>query len=357
VSGAILVTGAQGFVGRWFIAEASARWPQRKILGIGRSARRATFTSHVTIGPHRLLAPLPAALRATAPNVAYETADIRDEDALVALLVAERPAAVVHLASGLRDDPADALHSVNVEGTIALLRALRRAEVPVDRVVIGSSGWVYGSPRSLPVRETAALAPPDPYAESKVAMECAAWSAARETALPLVVARIFNVVGPGLDERHACARFASQIAAIGAGFAEPHIVVGDLTPTRDFVDVRDVAAALAILLERGVPGQTYNVASGRETVMEEVLTTLVAIARLGRKLNVERAYRRAADAVRVVADIGSLAALGYDTAYPLAASLADLYAYYTGPVATLAAAQSSSTPRASGAAAFEATQG
>jgi nucleoside-diphosphate-sugar epimerase len=363
VSGVLLVTGAQGFVGRWLVHEAAAAAAFDRIAGIGRSERRDRFTHRATLGAHSVIAPLPHALRKHAGDptpCAYTACDVRDEEALVAVLRRERPRAIVHLASALRDDPPSALFPVNVEGTIALLRAISRSGVAVERVVLGSSGSVYGAPVTLPVRESDPVRPPDLYAVSKVAAEHAAAVLARELDLAVVVARIFNVVGAGLDERHACARFASQLAAVAHDLAHgsggdtrspantrssaadgarpraatvPRVVVGDLTPTRDFVDVRDVATALLALAERGVAGQTYNVASGRETSMQTVLDTLLDIARLRDRVEIARGYHRPVDCPRVVADVSRIAALGCAPPRPLEASLSDVYGYYADAVA------------------------
>jgi nucleoside-diphosphate-sugar epimerase len=362
VSGTLLVTGAQGFVGRWFVATAAAQDGYERVAGLGRSRRRDTFTHRATLGAHSVSAPLPDALRparATAgrADVEYAACDVRDADALAALLRAKRPRAIVHLASALRDDPPAALFPVNVEGTIALLHAVARSGVAVERIVIGSSGSVYGAPAMLPVREADPVRPPDLYAVSKVAAEESARIVARELGLPVVVARIFNVVGPGLDERHACARLASQLAAIARGYAPPQVVVGDLTPTRDLVDVRDVAAALSILARRGVPGATYNVASGRETAMQHVFDTLLDRSGTRDRVEIVHGYNRPRDCPRVVADIAHAVALGFAPAHATESSLEDLYEYYAGAVAGAIAA-SSSTPGASRAAvASSATQG
>lgn len=357
MSGTLLVTGAQGFVGRWLVHVAIADASFARVTGLGRSAFSETFTHRATLGPHAVAAPLPAALRTAPTTYAYAACDVRDESALAAVLERERPRAIVHLASALRDDPPDALFPVNVEGTIALLRAVARSGVAVERIVLGSSGSVYGAPTSLPVRESDPLRPPDLYAVSKIAAEESAHVVARELGLPVIVARMFNVVGAGLDERHACARFASQAAAIAHGFAPPRVVVGDLTPTRDLVDVRDVAAALVLLAQRGVPGETYNVASGRETPMQTVLDALLDLAGVRDRVEVARGYHRPADCARVAADVSRIAALGQPPALPLAASLADVYAYYDRDVAGAIASRSSTPGSSRAAAAAPATHG
>ncbi|HEX3368177.1 MAG TPA: NAD-dependent epimerase/dehydratase family protein, partial [Candidatus Cybelea sp.] len=244
-----LVTGAQGFAGRYLVAELLAADPQLEITGIGRSRARGTFTHHVTLAGQRVLAPLPAGLAVAASDsrYRYHQADIRDRAALRTILREFRPHWIFHLASGLRDDSPDHLFGTNVEGAIDFLEAVWDAAPPVERIVVGSSGSVYGNPAVLPLDEDAPCGPCDYYAVSKLAQEHVVRILAAQRGLPVVVARIFNIVGAGQDERHVAGRFASQIAAIGAGSAPARLEVGDLSTARDFIDVRDVARALAIL--------------------------------------------------------------------------------------------------------------
>lgn len=331
MKGPLLVTGAQGFVGRWTVSEA-VRSGMPSVVGLGRSHVARGFTHRVSLGPHRVHAPLPAGLVGELPGYRYVAADVRDLGALVELLQKERPSTILHLASALRDEPFGTLFPANVEGTIVLLRAIVESGVAIDRVVLASSGSVYGAPASLPLVETQMPVPPDLYAVSKLAAEHAARIVAGESAIPLVIARIFNVVGPGLDERHACARFASQFAAIAGGRSTGPVSVGNLAPERDFIDVRDVARALFLLADRGGVGLTYNVASGRATSMRTIFDELAQLAGLRGVATVER-YVRTMDPTRIVADITRMTQLGYAPRHPLSASLADLYAYYVGPVA------------------------
>jgi GDP-4-dehydro-6-deoxy-D-mannose reductase len=346
----LLVTGAQGFVGRWFIAEALRRWPTHRIVGIGRSARRpATFTHQITLGTHRVFAPLPLALSGDSDRFTYRIADIREIETLVPILRETCPTYVVHLASALRDDPPHMLFPINVEGTISLLNAIGQADVAPQAIVIGSSGSVYGAAASLPIGETDCCAPNDLYAISKYSAEMAATLFARQTGLPVILARLFNIVGPGLDERHACARFASQFAAISAGLSGRCIAIGDLSNTRDFIDVRDVAIAIATLLDRGMSGTTYNVASGQETTMHTIFRTIEEQANLDGQVPVEQSYRRFSDCPRAYADISRLRALDFHPRWTLAESLRALYAYYVDSIAEVAGQTVAITPSTSAA--------
>jgi nucleoside-diphosphate-sugar epimerase len=101
-----LVTGAQGFAGRYLVAELLAADPRLEIAGLGRSPVRGTFTHEVTLGGERVSAPLPSGLAAAASDVRYRyyQADIRDRAALRTILHKFQPDRIFHLASGLRDD-------------------------------------------------------------------------------------------------------------------------------------------------------------------------------------------------------------------------------------------------------------
>jgi GDP-4-dehydro-6-deoxy-D-mannose reductase len=273
------------------------------------------------------------ALSGDCDRFTYRIADIREIETLVPILRETCPTYIVHLASALRDDPPHMLFPINVEGTISLLTAIGQADVAPQAIVIGSSGSVYGAAASLPIGETDCCAPNDLYAISKYCAEMAATLFARQAGLPIILARLFNIVGPGLDERHACARFASQFAAISAGLAGRSIAIGDLSNTRDFIDVRDVAIAIAILLDRGVSGTAYNVASGQETAMHTIFRTLEEQANLEGQVSIKESYRRFSDCPRAYADISRLRVLDFHPRWSLTESLRSLYAYYVSSIA------------------------
>jgi GDP-4-dehydro-6-deoxy-D-mannose reductase len=339
----VLITGAQGFVGRYLVAHWLAAFPGATVLGVGRSPRRDDhFTHAVTWGTARVRAPLPPPLRPPTDTARYDYAalDVTQEDAVRALVRDFRPNVVVHLAAALRDDPPEHLFRTNVLGTVALLEAVATADVGAPRLVLGGSGAVYGSaaPEALPLREEAPRVPVDLYGVSKLAAEEATRVVARRHGLAPIGARIFNPLGPGEDERHLGGRLASQVAAIEAGELPPAVAVGPLDTTRDFVDVRDVAQALELLAHRGTPGEVYNVASGTETRCEAILQLFLGRDCLGERVRVERRPGRPADVPRHFADVGRLRALGFRCRHPLAESVADVLQYYRDWVRPAAAA-------------------
>jgi GDP-4-dehydro-6-deoxy-D-mannose reductase len=195
--------------------------------------------------------------------------DLRDPAAARAAVRDARPDVVHHLAALASvgrswDDPAGTVRD-NVAITAALLDAVRR-EAPAARVLVASSGEVYGFPAELPVTEDAPLRPQSPYAASKAAADLLAGFHADGYGLAVVRARAFNHAGPGQSDVYALSSFARQAAA-GAEV----IRTGNPESRRDFTDVRDVVRAYRLLAERGEPGEAYNVCSGVSTSTAELV--------------------------------------------------------------------------------------
>lgn len=331
----LLVTGAQGFIGRYVCAAWRTRHPDDVIVGVGRSPACPTFTHTVTWAGRPRAAPLPREVATILedPGYTYRSLDLNDRAALDALLRETRPARVVHMAAALMGDaPAD-LAASNVAASTVLMEALA-AHDPRVPVVLGSSGSVYGRPTALPIDEDQPCAPLYPYARSKLAAEQAAVRVAVVVGTPLVRARIFNPVGAGQDERHLAGHLASQCAAIIAGLAPPQVGFGPLSASRDFVDVRDVADALCVLAERAVPG-AYNVGRGVETTGQEVWETLrvLAMARGMPEVEVATQPPRPVDVPRLFGSIARLRALGHRPVVSLEEGLASTLDWYLSDVA------------------------
>ena len=143
----VLITGAQGFCGRYLVAEWLAHDPHAEVVGLGRSPRLDdAFTHEVRWGHRSVRAPLPPALARAArdPRYRYVPLDLHDRPGVTRLLQELRPTHVVHLAAALRDEPAARLLDANVGVLEALLEALAGAAVDVQRVVLGSSGGAPG---------------------------------------------------------------------------------------------------------------------------------------------------------------------------------------------------------------------
>ena len=335
-----VVTGAQGFVGRYLVARIFAADRAAVVTGLGRSPRSdTTFTHSVRWGETRLPAPLTADLAAAAKNERYTYAslDLLNTKGLTTQIQIANPDIIFHMASGLRDDRLEDLVGSNILASISLAEAVAASKAPVRSIVFGSSGGVYGIPMDgLPIPESARCEPVDAYAASKLASEHLTRIVARRLTLPVVFARIFNIVGPGQDERHVCGRFAAQAAIIADNLAPRVVVAGNLDATRDFIDVRDIARALLMLTFAGSPGEAYNIGSGRETPIRSVLSSTLRAAGISERVEVRPAPPRDSDIPRHFADVGKLYALGYRPQWSLEQSIADTVAYYREDVARAA---------------------
>ncbi|HVS45197.1 MAG TPA: GDP-mannose 4,6-dehydratase [Verrucomicrobiae bacterium] len=300
-----LVTGASGFVGR-HLTTALVDAGYDSVLGAGGPNDRGDFF------------PI----------------DLSDGDTLRAALDVVRPDAVFHLAAqasvpDAQSDPATT-YDVNVLGTARLLRAVRSYRDDghaAPRIVFSSSADVYGvrDPGDYPLVETLEPRPANPYSASKVAAEAILQGEARSFGLDVVIARSFNHIGPGQNDRFAVASFALQLARIAAG-ARPLLAVGNLDAKRDFLDVRDVVAAYVALARDGKGGETYNVCSGDAFSLKRILGDLITIAHVAVEVRDDPARMRPADTPLLVGSSDKLRrATGWSPSVPMARSLRDIY--------------------------------
>lgn len=259
--------------------------------------------------------------------------DVVDEDAMVSTLAVAQPDAVIHLA-GLAsvgrswDRPADYFR-VNVLGTESLLRAVGRWERQRGRpvpVVLASSAEVYGRvpEEEQPISEDRQPAPASPYALTKAAAERLALSGLVRHP---VIARSFNMIGPGQAPTFALPTFAAQLAAIRRGAREPVLQVGNLAARRDFLHVADGAAAYLCLVERGGAGVTYNIGKGEAVSLEQVLSRLREISGVEARVEIDDDKVRPIDLPLLEADVGRLHGLGWVPSRSLDDALDDLWTH------------------------------
>jgi len=297
----VLVTGANGFVGRHLVAMLRER------------SHDVVRAGHLRDGD------VDAGL------------DLEDLVNVRGVVADAQPEAIVHLAGQAFVPAANAdplgTYNINALGTARLLEAVRDV-APRARVVVAGSAEIYGvQPRdAYPLRESAAPNPANPYAASKVAAEAFSLAAVHTYDLDVVITRAFNHIGPGQDGRFVVASFAGQLAAIAAGGA-PVLHVGNLEAQRDFLDVRDVVDAYIRLAERRTPaGSVYNVARGEAVAIKEILRRLITIARVPVEVREDPEHMRPADVPLILGDAAKLAAAtGWSPQISLDRSLRDIY--------------------------------
>ena len=236
--------------------------------------------------------------------------DVRDQDQVDRTIGAARPEVVFHLAGEASVSvsfhrPVETFE-VNAAGALHVLEACRRTAAA--RVVLVTSCEVYGDldPAAGPVPETRAMAPISPYGGSKADQDLLGEQYARTFGLDVVRVRSFPHTGPGQAEPYLFPSVARRIAEAEAGRGPATVTVGNVDVVRDLLDVRDVARAYLLVMERGRAGEAYNVCGGRGRILRENLEELCGLARVPVKLEVDRSKRRPADTAWMVGDPSKL---------------------------------------------------
>jgi GDP-4-dehydro-6-deoxy-D-mannose reductase len=290
-----LVTGAGGFVGRHLVAHL-----------------RAAGDEVVTTDP------------------AAGGADITDAAAIGIEIARAAPEVVYHLAGwadvgGSWARPVEAFRA-NAEGTLNVLTAAQ--ETGVGRVVAVSSADVYGQagPDEMPLTEESPLRPSSPYAASKVAADYLGLQAWLGHQLPVLRVRAFNHLGPGQTDRFVASALASRIARAERD-GSTTLTVGNLSARRDYTDVRDVVRAYRLLAEHGEPGESYNVCSGVDLAVQDIVDRLLALSTASLSIEVDQALFRPVDTPVLRGSHAKLtAATGWRPEIALDTTLADLLA-------------------------------
>jgi GDP-4-dehydro-6-deoxy-D-mannose reductase len=266
---------------------------------------------------------------------AWTKVDLLDRDRVRQEVATIRPRAVYHCAGASHvgtswNDTAQPLAN-NALATHYLLDALRRAGGEV-RVVVAGSATVY-APSTAPLREDDLLAPNSPYAISKLAQEQLALRESGGDGVSVIVARPFNHTGPRQRPDFVAPAMAQQIALIERGAVEPLIKVGNLDAERDLTDVRDTVRGYTLLMEKGVPGMVYNVASGVARSIRTVLETLLKRSRVPITIAVDSERLRPLDTPVILGDASRLqTTTGWRPDIPFERTMDDLLTYWRSNV-------------------------
>jgi len=310
-----LVTGAAGFVGQWLC---------RELLHRGWQVSGTVFGDVVPNGALSL---------DERRSVRWIGADVRQPSDIARMLDESRPDAIFHLAGvafvpAASADPGTAL-DVNVVAAARLLadvRARRKAGTLDPVVLVVGSGEQYGRHEAaeMPLDEQAEQRPLSVYAASKAAQEVVALEAFRSDGVRVITTRSFNHSGAGQADHFLLPALVKRALAL-RGAWEQSLVLGNTTPVRDFLHVADVARAYVLLAERGTPGESYNVASGRGVDVATVAQRVLALTGVDAKLQSDPALVRPVDVPVSIGDPGKLcAATGWGATLSLDTIIEDL---------------------------------
>jgi GDP-4-dehydro-6-deoxy-D-mannose reductase len=312
----VLITGITGFAGSHLAEYILARHPDVEIFGIVRWRSRME-----NVLPFR-------------DRVELCEADLKDLVSLQGCLARVKPDRVFHLAAQSFVPtswkcPAETF-AINAIGEVNLFEALLSLKLSPLIQVAGSSeeyGRVF--PDEIPMKETNPLRPLSPYAVSKVAQDLLGYQYFQSYGLPIVRTRGFNHTGPRRGEVFVTSSFAKQIAEIEKGKKEPVIHVGNLDAQRDFNDVRDIVEAYWLSLEKGEPGEVYNIGSGVARSIRGVLDILLSLSQARVRVEVDPDRLRPSDVPILLADSSKFVGrTGWRPRIPFQQTLRDLLDYW-----------------------------
>ena len=312
----VLITGITGFAGSHLAEYILDRHPDVEVFGIVRWRSRMENISHIR------------------DKIELCEADLKDMVSLQGCLAHIKPDRIFHLAAQSFVPtswtcPSETF-AINATGQINLFQALLGLKQS-PRIQIAGSSEEYGQvfPDEIPMKETNPLRPLSPYAVSKVAQDLLGFQYFKSYGLPVVRTRGFNHTGPRRGEVFVTSSFAKQIAEIEKKKKEPVIRVGNLDAQRDFSDVRDIVEAYWLSLEKGEPGEVYNIGSGFARTIREVLDILLSLSRVDVRIEVDPKRLRPSDVPILLADSSKFISLtGWKPRIPFEQTLRDLLDYW-----------------------------
>jgi len=250
-----IVTGADGFLGRHLVAVLEEHG-----VAVTTLTRRAR----------------PKLLSVEVEQAAWYSARLAD------IIERSEPDAIFHMVGGAVGSEAELVQS-NLGVTASIMQALRDVCARPLLVCCGSA-TEYGAAivDGVPVRETAACAPVSTYGSSKLAQTKAALEFSDTTGTPVLVARIFNPIGPGMPPYLALGDFARQLAELPACGT---LQTGNVLVYRDFIDVEHVENSLWMLAENPAASGIVNLCSGEATQLITLVEHLIELS--GKKVVIQ----------------------------------------------------------------------
>jgi GDP-4-dehydro-6-deoxy-D-mannose reductase len=291
-----LITGGSGFVGQWLCRELVRRDVK-------------VFAGSVTGTPA-----IGVLSRDEVDAITWLPLNISSDDDVAAALDGSAPDWIVHLA-GIAYPP---------EASASPLRALETNALGAQRLLtaIGAAGRAAGGPRLLivgsaeqygaherdeqPLPETAAQCPISVYGASKACQELLALQFQRTSTAQVICTRSFNHSGAGQAPTYLLPALVSRASALPRTGGT--LRIGNGTPVRDFLHVTDVVHAYILLLERGTPGEVYNVASGQGVTVSELARLVLKRAGVTADITTDPALMRPVDTPMLVGDNSKLRA-------------------------------------------------
>ncbi len=285
----VLITGITGFAGSHLADYILEHIKGAKIFGIERPRSRRDNVKHIR------------------ERIKFFDCDIKDYSSVKLIMKKIKPDLVFHLAAQTFvptswTAPAETL-ATNILGELNIFEAIRDVGIN-PRIQIAGSSEEYGfvCKKDLPIKETCPLKPLSPYAVSKIGQDYLAYQYVKSYGLKAIATRGFNHTGPRRGESFVCSNFAMQIVKIEKKLQSPKIKVGNLDAIRDFTDVRDMVKGYWMILQKGKPGDVYNICSGEGIRIRDVLKELLSLSNIKIKVEEDKKRRRPSDVPVLIGD-------------------------------------------------------
>lgn len=284
----VLITGITGFVGS-HLAEYLLNLGGIEIYGIERWRSKTENIEHIK------------------NKIKVIECDIRDAVSVDRAITEVKPHKIFHLAAQSFvptswNAPQETI-TTNIIGELNIFESVRSSGLDTVIQIACSSeeyGMVYEN--EVPIKETNPLRPLSPYAVSKVGQDLLGYQYFMSYKLKVIRTRGFNHTGPRRGEVFVTSNFAKQIAEIEKKKREPVISCGNLDAKRDFTDVRDMVRGYWLATEKGVPGEVYNICTGRAYSAKEVLDILLSFSKVKVTIKHDPARMRPSDVPILLGD-------------------------------------------------------
>ncbi|MCL5438423.1 MAG: GDP-mannose 4,6-dehydratase [Patescibacteria group bacterium] len=285
----VLITGATGFAGSYLV-EYLVKTKKYEITGTSFSA--SDFRN----------------IQEIRNDINIIKIDLSKSSEVKELIDKVRPDLIFHLAA--LTSPADSFKNPaetitnNITAQVNLFESVRQAKLTGTRILVTSSADIYGrvAKEDLPIDEETKFMPGSPYSVSKIAQDYLGLQYFLSYNLKIIRVRPFNHSGPRQAPNFVIPSFAKKIAEIEKGKKEPILNVGNLDTKRDFTDVRDMVYAYALIIEKGEPGDVYNIGSGVSHKISDILNKLLSFSKIKIEVKQDSVLFRPGDEPELLCD-------------------------------------------------------
>jgi GDP-4-dehydro-6-deoxy-D-mannose reductase len=311
----VLITGVTGFVGS-HLAEYLLKKGDIEVYGIERWRSKKENIRHIE------------------EKINLIECDLRDSSSVEKSISKIRPDKIFHLAAQSFvptswNAPAETI-TTNIIGQLNIFEAVHKTGInPWIQIACSSEEYGMVLPEETPIKETNPLRPLSPYGVSKVGQDMLGYQYAKSYNMNIVRTRGFNHTGPRRGEVFVESNFAQQIAKIEKGKQKPIIYVGNLDARRDYTDVRDMVKGYWLATEKCIPGEEYNICSGKDWAIKEVLNILLSYSKIKVEVKKDKDRMRPSDVMILLGDNSKFRKqTGWKTEIPFEKTLLDLLEYW-----------------------------